>query len=77
MLVEKARALARGRRRRREAEDIFRVYGMGGWIGCLGGGSWGDWDGEVCGGDALDWGAKWWLFEVAFVRDFFGDRGIT
>jgi len=33
VLVEKARALARGRRRRREVEDIFRVCGMGGWIG--------------------------------------------
>jgi hypothetical protein len=41
LLVEKARALARGRRRRRE-EDIFRVCGMvwgdglGVWEGVLG-----------------------------------------
>jgi hypothetical protein len=48
---------------------------MGGWIGCLGGGSGGDWDGEGAGGIALGWGAKGWWFEVAFVRDFLAIGG--
>ncbi len=45
---------------------MFMGDGLGVWEGFLGG----DWDGERGGGDALDSGAKWWLFEVAFVRDF-------